>query len=238
LIKLSTIEERVTGELGKVYSTAPEVAIGSDGKTYYIKGCNNPTAFSEIAGCRLARLAGLRVPNADVGEFAGALYAAVESVPRANRNIRPWLTSPERIDNWLQVFEVVAVDTWLVNDDRNMGNLVGSSTMPGRIEMYMIDFEKSRALGDQPFMSSGAVDPKRLWPTAELGSVLRHLRPDRCPPTVLDRIRSISVDEIREVILPLAADLPFVNWQESSIDLLDRRARKIDTLVEEVWAQS
>jgi hypothetical protein len=50
LIRLATIEERVIGEPGKVFSTSPEVATGEDGKTYYIKGRNNPTAFSEVAG--------------------------------------------------------------------------------------------------------------------------------------------------------------------------------------------
>ena len=34
LIHLVTIEAPVEGELGKVCSSAPEVAIGSDGKTY------------------------------------------------------------------------------------------------------------------------------------------------------------------------------------------------------------
>ena len=47
LIHLVTIEAPVEGELGKVYSTAPEVAIGSGGKTYYIKGRNSPTAFAK-----------------------------------------------------------------------------------------------------------------------------------------------------------------------------------------------
>ena len=47
LIHLVTIEAPVEGELGKVYSTAPEVAIGSGGKTYYIKGRNSPSAFAK-----------------------------------------------------------------------------------------------------------------------------------------------------------------------------------------------
>jgi hypothetical protein len=49
------------------------------------------------------------------------------------------------------LFEVIAVDTWLVNDDRNMGNIVGSSVGDGRIEVFMIDFEKSRTLAQNPF---------------------------------------------------------------------------------------
>ena len=241
MIELVTIEEAVQGELGKVYSTGPEVAIGSDGKTYYIKGRNSPTVFAEIAGCRLAKLAGLLAPTANVGRFGDGLYAAVESVPKADRNIRPWLQprfwQPDRIVNRSHLFEVIAVDTWLVNDDRNMGNLVGSGTGTGQIEVYMTDFEKSRSLSNRPFINSGNVDPKRLWPTAELGGILRPMRPPRCPTAVLDRIRAISLDQLREAILPVAEELPFVGWQQSSIEFLERRARNIDKLVEEVWAK-
>lgn len=144
------------------------MAIGADRLTYYIKGRNNPTAFSEVAGCRLAALAGLKVPPAHVADFGGDRYAAVESVPRAQRNIRPWLQDLARINNPLHLFEVIAIDTWLVNDDRNMGNIVGAATGKGRVDAYMIDFEKSRTLAENPFMASGAVEPRHLWPTAEI----------------------------------------------------------------------
>lgn len=226
------------GEPGKVYSTAPRVAIGKDGKTYYIKGRNEQIAFSEVAGCRLAALAGLKVPNADVGVFDGDLYAAVESVPAAQRNIRPWLKAPDRVGNWSHLFDVTAVDTWLVNDDRNMGNVIGSSTGEGRIEVFMIDFEKSRTLGENPFMNSGPVDARRLWPTEELGAILKRTRPAQCPPSMLRRIQAISLNEVRAAVLPVAELLPFVTWHESSIDLLMRRAEKIGDLLEAVWAKN
>lgn len=91
-----------------------------------------------------------------------------------------------------------------------MGNLVGSATSPGRIEIYMIDFEKSRSLGDNPFLASGSVDPKRFWPTAELGALLKPIRPPRCPHSILDRIRSLAVERIAEAIRTVAAELPFI----------------------------
>ena len=61
-------------------------------------------------------------------------------------------------------------------------------------------------------MSSGSVDPQRLWPTAELGRLLNETRPSRCPAGILDRLRALSAVEIREAILPVAAELPFVTW--------------------------
>ena len=220
-----------------MFSTDPEVAFGEDGKTYYIKGKDSPTAFAEIAGCRLAALAGLKAPNACVGEFAGQFYAAIESVPNANRNVRPWLFDRAKIANPSHLFEVIAVDTWLVNDDRNMGNLVGSSVGEGRIEVYMIDFEKSRSLAEYPHTGQGQVDPRRLWPTAELGGILRNNRPIHCPQGVITKLIALSSQEIAGAICPVAEELPFITWHQSCVEVLTRRAQNIATLVETVWGE-
>jgi len=146
-----------------------------------------------------------------------------------------WLRDLQRINNSSDLFSVIAVDTWLVNDDRNMGNMVGSSLGDGRIDVFMIDFEKSRTLGAHPFIGSGSVDPKRLWPRDELGDVLRRIRPPKTPEVVLARIKGFSQQQISELILPVAAELPFIEWLDNSVDVLFRRAQNIDRLVEAVW---
>ncbi len=223
------------GELGKVFSTAPEIAVGEDGKTYFIKGRNSGTAFAEVVGCKLAALAGLTVPPAHVGIYGDDRYAAVEAVPTSQRSIEPWLSQMQRIRNRSQLYEVVAVDTWLVNDDRNMGNLVGGGVRDGTIDVYMIDFEKSRTLGESPFMSAGAIDPSRLWPTAQLGHFLRPSRPAAGPFEIVNRIMTLSHRQIQEIVLPVAQELPIVTWHDASVDLLHRRAQNLDTLVRTVW---
>jgi hypothetical protein len=175
LIALTTLDEKVVGEPGKVYSTDPHVALGPDGKTYFVKGCNDAIAFKEVVGCLLAARCGLKIPLAalcTIGQNED-VYAGVEEVPNAQRNIRPWLRDRKRIRNREDLYGVIAVDTWLVNDDRNMGNLVGSPIGDGYIDVFMIDFEKSRALGPSPFTAIAEVEAKRLWPTAELGGLLR-----------------------------------------------------------------
>jgi hypothetical protein len=91
VVSLVTLDDLVIGEPGKVYSTAPRIALGADSKRYYVKGCNDVAAFSEVVGCSLAALMGLRVPPAAVCEFDGDLYAGVEEVPNMQRNIKPWL---------------------------------------------------------------------------------------------------------------------------------------------------
>jgi hypothetical protein len=99
----------------------------------------------------------------------------------------------------------------------------------------MIDFEKSRTLAANPFMGSGSVDPKRLWPRDELGDILRRIRPTKTPEAVLGRIRGFSQQQISEIVLPVAAELPFIGWQDNSVEVLFRRARNIDGLLEAVW---
>jgi hypothetical protein len=100
----------------------------------------------------------------------------------------------------------------------------------------MIDFEKSRTLAENPFMSSGGIEPRRLWPTEELGAILKQSRPPRCPGSVVNTITSISLNQLNDSVLPVAAELPFVHWHMSSVELLLRRAQNIIRLVEDVWA--
>jgi hypothetical protein len=151
LIHLATIDDKVVGEFGKIFSTDPHTALGRDGKRYFIKGCNGSIAFKEVAGCSLAGLCGLKVPPADFCIIGKDIYGGVEEVPGHQRNIRPWLREPTKIVNWTDLYRVIAVDTWLVNHDRNMGKVVGSTRGNGTIDLFMIDFEKSLSLGENPF---------------------------------------------------------------------------------------
>ena len=45
----------------------------------------------------------------------------------------------------------------------------------------MIDFEKSKTLRPNPIIESGIVRPRALWPTSELGQILRENRPLHAP---------------------------------------------------------
>ena len=89
MLLLTTLDDPVIGEAGKVFSTSPRLATGPDGKTYYVKGCNDPIAFSEVLGCSLGAIAGLKVPTATIGKIGDEIYAAVEEVPQPERNVRP-----------------------------------------------------------------------------------------------------------------------------------------------------
>jgi hypothetical protein len=133
------------------------------------------------------------------------------------------------------LYAVIAVDTWLANDDRKMGNLVGSPADDGRILLSMIDFEKSKTLRRNPTIESAGVEPRALWPTSELGDLLKQTKPPTLPVDVIRRIQAVTRERIEAIIRPVAEDLPFVDWSDSSIDLLTNRAERIRALLGEVW---
>lgn len=233
---MASVEDPVIGEPGKVYSTAPRIASAIDGRTFFIKNKSTEVIFKEVAGCRLAAACGLRVPDSYLCQFQSEIYAGVVAVPRAQRSILPWLKSMDRINNRDDLYNVIAVDTWLANNDRNMGNLVGCASKGGsRIDVYMIDFEASLALGPNPFTST-AIEPKMLWPTAELGAILKIGRPKECPQGILDRIHRMEEKIIRSAVQPTAETLGGVTWGEDSIEVLLRRAAKIHAHVHDVWS--
>jgi hypothetical protein len=238
LIELLTLDNEVPGPVGIVYSTAPRTAIGVDGRTYYVKGCNDTLAFAEVCGCRLAAIVGLPVPNAQIASFAGDFYAAVTEVESKVQNVAPWLNSPAGITNLEDLFGTIVVDAWLANDDRNMGNLVGTPAGNRQIRLTMIDFEKSKTLAMNPTIESARLDPRRIWPTSELGARLRQIRPQHPPRRYLDSIRSVTADAVREIVLSTARDVPLVTWGDASVDVLLGRAQRIQPLMEEIWPRN
>ncbi len=100
--------------------------------------------------------------------------------------------------------------------------------------VYMIDFEKSRALMELPFTGVSAVDTKQFWPTGDLGKTLRARRPPECPKGILSDIAKMSGRNITDIIRPVAEDLNRPDWFPDSVAVLVRRGRQIGKLVKEV----
>jgi hypothetical protein len=205
---------------------------------YYVKGCNDATAFAEVCGCRLAAEVGLPVPDADLGSFAGDVYGAVAEVEHKVQNVAPWLNSNGGIANIEDLFGSIVVDCWLANDDRNMGNLVGTPAGNMQIRLTMIDFEKSKTLGANPTIQTATLDPRRLWPTGELGTKLRQSVPLRPPERYLDSISSIRGGVVDDIVMLVAQQVPVVTWAGASVDVLLARAQRIRRLTEEIWQRN
>jgi hypothetical protein len=234
-INLLTRDVPVRSPLGIVYSTEPVAAEGENRVSYITKGPSVEVVFAELVGCTLAREVGLPVPDVAAASWDGETYAAVARV-EADRDVDHWLGRPQRVSNFADLFSAVVVDIWLANADRNMGNILGKQKEDKQIEFVLIDFEKSTALRPQPTVRSTLVEPRELWPTAQLGQALRALRPPHPPRETIDRIHSLAPERCSEIIQDFVAEIePRVSWGDDSVHAIMTRADRIHLLAEEVW---
>ena len=235
-VNLLTFDSPIQSPQGIVYSTSPRRA-EAEGGSYFIKGPEVEVVFAEIAGCALAREVGLPVPDVAACEGEGETYAGSLRVKDALRDIAPLITQLDGVTNPEDLFNAIVVDVWLANTDRNLGNVVGRPLGGGRVELVFIDFEKSVALRPQPYVSSTAVEARKLWPTVELGNELRQRKPLHPPTEIIDRIHSLPTERCAELIGEAVAAIGSpVPWADDSAFALSKRAVKIQQLVEEVWA--
>lgn len=238
-IELLTRDEPVTAPAGLVYSTNPRTAEATDGRgRYFVKGPEPEIVFAEMAGCLLAGKVGLHVPTVAACLFDGLTYCGTREVADVGRNIEPWLRAPERVTNFSDVYSVIAVDVWLANTDRNMGNVLGRSAGKGRVDLIMIDFEKSTALRPNPTVQCPLVEAKKLWPREALGALLHKKKPIQPPTVVTGKIVDFVAkrSNVADVVGAVANVCPGVTWAENSIDVLVNRGSTITKLVGEVWA--
>ena len=178
-VDLLTMDSRVCPPPGMVYSTDPHRAEGEDGHSYFVKGPDVEVVFAELAGCSLAASVGLPVPPVATCAYNGSLYAGSRKVEF--REMRPLLKSTARLQNAADLYNMIVVDVWLANPDRNMGSLVGTQLGRGKLEMMFIDFEKAVALRPNPLLQTSMLTPRQVWPTGELGTSLRQSKPLYAP---------------------------------------------------------
>lgn len=235
-VPLITFDEPVIPPPNVFYSTNPHRAEGEDGVPYFVKNTQLEVVFAEIVGCRAAQEVGLPVANvaacvADHGIFAGSA-----KVREGIRHVDPWLNHPEKVLNFGDLFNIIVVDTWLANNDRNIESVIGKPRRNDTIELVFIDFEKSVTLRPNPITLSPTVDPRDLWPRGKLGAELRAQRPPHPPIRIIERIRLVTRRRCDELIAEAleAIDLP-VEWAEGSAQSLAHRARHIQQLAEGVW---
>lgn len=235
---LTTRDAPVSAPEGMVYSTSPYTAEGADGISYFVKGPDREIVFAELAGCLLACEMGLIVPDVAVCSLGEERYCGSGKVADAMRNVAPWLKRPEKVRNFVDLYKVIVVDSWLANDDRNMGNVLVRPEHGSDVALVMIDFEKSKTLRPNPILGSAGVEARRLWPKEELGRTLRERKPLFGSLETMDRIRGMSRDRCTEMIAEVAEAVGPIPWLDYSIEALSRRALRIDEIVREVWTQN
>jgi hypothetical protein len=214
-----------------VYSTDPRLWFDADGVDYIVKGPDPNTVVAEAIGYRLARGVGIAVP-----EFALATQPEVEGhffasqVLQSLRDASPWLRKPRGVE---ELASIVLFDVWVANVDRNHGGLLARRNDMGEMELVAIDFEKSQTLrGPYPIVTSGAVEPRRLWPT-ELGALLRGVP---VPAAGLRAIQAVSDSLISTAVAEIAGIVgPSCDWADSTSQVLRQRRDRLADLAREVW---
>jgi hypothetical protein len=233
---LLTLDSRVGAPEGVVYSTSPRRAEGSDNVSYFVKGPEAEVVFAELAGCLLAVEVGLLVPEVAVCRYTETVYCGSCKVSNALRDVSPWLNQPDKVRNFGDLYDAVVVDAWLANNDRNLGNVLGRPVHGSEIEIVMIDFEKSKTLRPNPIIESGMVDLHSLWPTGELGEILRQRKPLSPPQAIVERIRQISRARCAEIIAEVVEKSNPVDWAENGTEAVARRAERINEIARQVWS--
>lgn|GEM_PF-1977362 len=233
--ELMTLDSHISAPSGIVYSTNPRKAGAVNGKTYVVKGPEVETVFAEIAGCMLAAAVEIPVPPVALCLAEENKLAGSENVEQSFRDASIPLKRPAKVANMEDLYNVIVVDCWLGNTDRNLGNVLALSSSNGGVELVMIDFEKAATLRPHPRIKSTMIEYRKLWPTDELGQRAKELRPMVPPPRIVERISRLTEDPCREILNPLITALENVTWAEDSIGAVAQRSRNIQRIVEEVW---
>jgi hypothetical protein len=234
---LLTRDVPVEAPEGIIYSTSPVTAEGVDQISYFTKGPELEIVFAEIAGCALAKEVGLPVGDVAACVVDEDVWAGSVGVRDAIRYIGPWLSRPQKIINFNDLFDSIVVDVWLANKDRNIGNVVGKPRVgSSSIELVFIDFEKSATLRPNPTVLSTMLEPRLLWPSGELGEALRVGRPLHPPVAIVRQINQVTEERCAQIIAEVVTAIGSpVEWQENSVHALIQRASRIQQLAEEVW---
>jgi hypothetical protein len=219
-----------------VYSTQPKKATGLDHFSYYTKGPDKNFVVAEAVAHQLANNLGLRVPEFGIAMSPdGPLFASRE-VQRCHRQVDSWIRNGKAV-NWKDLPALIAFDIWVMNKDRNIGNLVGEEQLApdrGKVAIIAIDFEKSMALrGPYPLTTTPHIQPAKLWPSGTLGQLLTGIPR---PNPFMNAIRAVTPDQVLDAFGRVEAQLhEEVSWKESSAQLLAKRSKRITECVEEVW---
>lgn len=225
----------IKGPPGIVYGPGPVSVTSLDNVVYVQKGPDINIVVAEIGGHFLASTVGIPTPSFAYCNNGGAIHFLSEKVSSTVRDISPWLRR-NRQGLMKQICEIIVFDIWVMNYDRNIGNLLPfPASGDSSTSLVAIDFEKSAALrGPHPLVEAHVVaTPKSLWPTGELGNMARNTA---IPKNFISRIKSTPDEAIRKDITDIVAILGSAfSWADSSIKLLLKRRDNISTLVVEVW---
>jgi hypothetical protein len=221
---------------GMVYSTGPESWWDDQQGSYVVKGPEVGVVAAELAAYAFARRLNVAVPDWSAARLPSkpGIFFASHKLEGAIRDVEPWL---RRRDPKLltELGQIVILDIWLANEDRNLGNLLGRPAGENRrVELVAIDFEKAATLRHaQPIISTANLPPERLWPREDLG---RALAGWPAPADFIGHVEGLADEDIQRVVDNTRQVLGDIfTWADSSINVLCARRRRIGDLAREVW---
>jgi hypothetical protein len=135
------------------------------------------------------------------------------------------------------IARTVVFDVWIANPDRNYLNVLpptDGAWTAGIRTAVAIDFEKAVAIrAREALIQSSAVDPRRLWPTDELGATLVGTA---LPRDMVDRIAATRQDRLERAVQSVSNIVgDGFDWGDSVVRALSHRLRNLGRLTQEAW---
>jgi hypothetical protein len=158
--------------------------------------------------------------------------AVIENV---TRDVTPWIKT-RKVRNFDMLAKLIVLDTWLANNDRNIGNLLGRDAgSDGEIEFVAIDFEKAAVVRKSaPLIEIPMMPPKSFWPRGLLGEMCRNVI--KLNVQTLDIFKKISDEKIAQVVVTSSAAVRCGEERNDSIiNVLKKRRDNLSKLVNDVW---
>jgi hypothetical protein len=139
----------------------------------------------------------------------------------------PLASNPELLSS------CIAFDVWVVNRDRNMGNIVGQQRANGKLELRAIDFEKSEILRGTDRFSVTKINPRECLPSGDLKAHCAGIAFPEAACNLISQVRRLDVEALFD---GLASDLGHsIEWKPRATDLLESRSGMITQLVREAF---
>lgn len=201
---------------------------------YILKGPEPKVVIAEALGYGLARSLGIAVPECALCRHprSGQVYFASREAPL--RSIEALLGSPA-VENPAIITDCFALDVWIANLDRNVGNYVGEPRNRGhQVRVLAIDFEKSHVLAGVDRFTVTGIPDRSLQPREGLK---RMCFDGHFPDEMCGRIEAMSSSYIEQVFGDVASALApdGIPWQDSAVSFLSARARTLRHLADTVW---
>jgi hypothetical protein len=222
-----------------VYSTEPRTGLCTDGYRYVLKGHEAlDVVRAEAVGYLLAADAHIPTPAWSFVRSRASEHLLFGSrMVDGFRDVEPFLRRGA-VRNRSDLCKLAALDVWICNPDRNIGNLIGSGAANGNthdIIVLAIDFEKAVTLrGQSPGLDTAAIRPGTLVPRGILHDLLRvGGKPDSACMAEVTAAWSASARASVECVqrsMGLAAE-----WAETTVTVLEQRLDRLSDLVEEAW---